>query len=1089
MMRVMLKVLVICFIVMFGCRGSSAQEAQSSDISTVLPAEKLSGDVQLPSGHYTGELKISNASVKLSAKHLGDFVLQGRIMIDGSSNVALANIVIDGSRPGLSGTPGELLEIHNSKNVQVNNCSLFAFDGPFDPSNPPTPSICEEPFWNAGGISIEASEEIVLDGVGVATQGSRVKVLRSKNITIKNCDFCSPEAIGSQYKLYIRTNDGDDGASPNQFHVVSGLTLEHNVFRATSRNQSVLNLGQLSQWSSDHNTFWGGVVPAADCGGDRWGSMLARTLPLWREMSGQDADSKFERIDYVVDPATGFKRDPEGALTGAPNISIPIPKDFPGGGVSVGVFREDGAPVRTLVAEYEAKGGDALKLHWDGTDNLRHAAGPGSYAVRLIAPGLQVEQSWIANTYGTFDGHVQQEILGLNVRPDGTSFGICFWDESGGEIKKYEPDGTSHLLQQIDLHGWGRNGSSEIAADDKYIYARMEQSGNDGGDYPNKNKNGLYKFPPKESTWACLRRYTLEGQPVPFAKGYGLDCSLLQLNEVPRKNATDAAFIGGGLAAGSGKLFVSDPTTNKVRALDRETLEETQNWDVPNPGRLALDGKGALWVINRLTLSETGDGDDYHDVPAASSSIQKIDLQSGSVTTIPLPGVGKPSALAFDPSGRLLIADDGADKQVKIFDLSTGTPKLVDILGQKGGIYAGEPGKVAPDKFNGLTGVGCDALGDIFVSSTHSGGELRKFSLDKKLAWHVMGLSFVDGASADPQSPEDVFTKNEHFKLDYSTHPVSWKYEDYIRDLRNPEPIGNRGWASNLVRRIGGQRFMYCAQMFPQAGLAIYKFQGDLTTMCGFIKMEGKDARVWRDSNGDGLVDPSECQDPKTAAITAPFVTQAGDHGSWNWFVDSHGDIWKAYNAAGILHLPCSGLDQGGNPIYDLKNAEALPMPKPFRELHTVEYIPETDTLYVGGETEESKRNPRDGWGPTTRVIARYDARTKLRWLTPVDTINCLAISVTDDMLFAVDSRSAQLQIFDNKTGVKLGTAAVGKPVGYASGWDDFPMCIRAITLKNGDSIVFVEEDWCAKIVLYRVHPDIQTLTSVPFALPAAAMR
>ena len=1085
-MRATCHIILSCLITLLvGC-VSYAQGTQGNDISTVLPAAKLTGDVQLPSGVYSGELKISAGPVRLSAKNLGDFVLKGRIIIAGGSDVVLENLVIDGSRPGPSAKPGELLEIHNAKNVEVTNCSLFAFDAPFDPANPPTPSVCEEPFWNAGGITVDGSDGLVLDGVRVATQGSRVKVLRSKNVTVKNCDFCPPTAIGSQYKLYARATDSLDGAPPDGFHIVSGLTLENNVFRATSRNQLILNLGTLSQWTSDHNTFWGGIVPAKDCGGDIWGSVIARTLPIWRELSGQDANSKFERIDYVVDKTVGFKRDPGGVLTGAPNITLPVPKDFPGDDVSVGIFREDGSPVRTLISECEVKAGDVLHLHWDGTDNLRHAVAPGHYVVRMIAPGLNVEQSWIANTYGTYEGHVQQDILGLAVCPDGTSFGICFWDESGGEIKKYEPDGTSHLLQQADLHGWGHGGSSEIADDDKYIYARMEQSGDDGGNYPQINKNGLFQYPPKGSTWLCIRRYTLDGLPVPFAKGYGRDCSLLQLDEVPSKEATEAAMAGGGLAAGSGKLFVSDPKNNKVRAYDRDVLEELQSWDVPNPGRLAWDGKGALWVIDRDVLGESGAGEDYRDIPSGWASIHKIDLQSGSVTTLALPGVGRASALAFDPSGRLLIADDGPDMQVKTFDLTGGIPKLVDTLGQKGGIYAGEPGQVAPDKFNGITGVGCDASGNIYVSSTHSGGELRKFSPDKKLLWHDMGLTFVDGASTDPQSPEDVFTRDEHFKLDYSTHPVSWKYEDFTSDLRKPEPIGNRGWSSNLVRDIDGKRFMYCTKMFPQAGLAIYKFDGELIKMCGFIKMEGKDAGVWRDANGDGQVDPSECQNPRTVAITAPLVTQGGDHGSWNWFVDTHGDIWKAYNTAGILHIPCSGLDPKGNPIYDLKNAETLPMPKPFRELHTVEYIPETDTLYVGGETEDSRRNPHDGWGPTTRVIARYDAKTQLRWVTPVDTVSCLAISVSDDMLFAVDSHTAQLQIFDTKTGIKLGTAAVGKSVGYASGWDDFPMCMRAISLKNGDSIVLDEEDWCAKIVVYRVHPNIKELASVPFTLAAA---
>jgi hypothetical protein len=90
---------------------SSAQQAQLQDISTVLPPAKISGDVQLPSGIYSGELRISSASVKLAATKLGDFVLKGRIVIDGSSHVVLENVVVDGSRPGLAGSPDQLLEI------------------------------------------------------------------------------------------------------------------------------------------------------------------------------------------------------------------------------------------------------------------------------------------------------------------------------------------------------------------------------------------------------------------------------------------------------------------------------------------------------------------------------------------------------------------------------------------------------------------------------------------------------------------------------------------------------------------------------------------------------------------------------------------------------------------------------------------------------------------------------------------------------------------------------------------------------------------------------------------------------------------
>ena len=1076
-----------------------AQVTSPNDISSIIPPGGAKGDIVLPSGVFSGELRIQS-SARISAKTLGDFVLRGRIVIDGASDVTIENVVVDGSRPaaadgkdpkstGEKAPPPLLLDIRKAKNLRVANCSLFAFDQPSSPEKTQTPSMCDRPFWDASGIKIVNSESIVMEGVRVATQSSRVMAYKSKNVKIVNCDFCAAAAIGSQYKLFLRSSnvyyDVFRGAT-DVFFDVSGLSFENNVFRAASRNHFVLSLANVSDWSSDRNIFWGMVKPPADCGGDQRNTVFARTLPLWRELSGRDLNSKTARIDYIADGRLGFKRDPAGVLTGKPNISIPLPDGIPGGCVSVGIFSGDGSLARTLIAEYEPKGMKSLGLHWDGTDNLRHPVPPGRYVVRAIAPNLKVEQSWIANSFGTFEEHIQQEIAGIATAPDGTTFGICKWDEAGAEMKRYTVDGKSDFKFNPQLHGWGRFGSSEITADEKYIYAAVAQSGNSGGDYPNKNKNGLFKFPPKENIWECVRRYDLEGRPVPFPEGCGYDGSMLMLREFPgrspcpackgtgkldnpdasKKEAVSCSKCKGtghiseeyanisGLAASGGKLFVADCKQNKIRSFDRDTMKELQGWNLPDPGRMAYDGKGSLLVLNRK------DG----------AAVSKIPVAGGTVSSLSLPEAGKASSLVFDPKGRLLVADDGPDMQVKMYDVSGDSPKLVDTLGQKGGIYAGAPGLVAPDKFNGITGVGCDSSGSIYVSSTRSGGELRKFSPGKKLQWHLLGLAFVDGASADPESPEDVFMKDEHFKMDYSAHPAKWEYVGYTKDIRKPEPFNYRNLVSNLVRQIDGKRFMFCSYMYPQGGLAIFKFDGEIALPSGFVKMDNThDAKLWRDTNGDGVMDDSECQNPKSIKASEAFVIT---NGSWHWFVDSKGDIWKAYNAAGILRIPCRGLDDKGNPIYDLEKAESFPMPAPFIEINTVEYMPETNTLFVGGETEESKRNKGDGWGPTTRFIARYDNKTKLRWLVPVDTICCNAISVSSNIVVATDVMTAQAQMFDAFTGLKLGTAAVGKPVGYHSGWTDFPMCVRAMTLKNGETVVFVEEDSCAKIMLYRVGMD-----------------
>jgi hypothetical protein len=45
-----------------------------------------------------------------------------------------------------------------------------------------------------------------------------------------------------------------------------------------------------------------------------------------------------------------------------------------------------------------------------------------------------------------------------------------------------------------------------------------------------------------------------------------------------------------------------------------------------------------------------------------------------------------------------------------------------------------------------------------------------------------------------------------------------------------------------------------------------------------------------------------------------------------------------------------------------------------------------------------------------------------------------------------------------------------GPEVARESGWVDFPDAIRAFQRKNGEYLVFVEEDAKAKIIVYRLR-------------------
>ena len=45
-----------------------------------------------------------------------------------------------------------------------------------------------------------------------------------------------------------------------------------------------------------------------------------------------------------------------------------------------------------------------------------------------------------------------------------------------------------------------------------------------------------------------------------------------------------------------------------------------------------------------------------------------------------------------------------------------------------------------------------------------------------------------------------------------------------------------------------------------------------------------------------------------------------------------------------------------------------------------------------------------------------------------------------------------------------------GPEVSKESGWVDFPDAIRAFRRRSGEYLVFVEEDWKGKVIVYRLR-------------------
>lgn len=705
---------------------------------------------------------------------------------------------------------------------------------------------------------------------------------------------------------------------------------------------------------------------------------------------------------------------------------------------------------------------------------------------------LNYTTSWIGNTFGYGDGKwVQLDVEAMAVGPDGSVYTNAAWDEGGGEIGKYV-NGTKVGIAG-GTHGWGNTGGDAIAINGTYLYAAMSID----------NENGKLtgsSYPPNGSTWFGITRRLLSNitQGAPFAGGVGnlnntTTNSFLILNTAPA--TTDAGVRG--LAATSKELYVSNAYANQIQVFDANTMAPLRSWAAASPGRIAVDTDGSLWVIQGM-----------------QSSMRSVVHYSAAGAALPgtvaLPPSAVPADLTISPSGQLLIADDGPSQQILIYNEVGGQTQYAGALGAQGGIFQGTPGTPGNWRFNGLTGLGFDSAGNLYVAQNGAG--LRAFGSSlvgqgtvlesynwstQALNWRLHGLLFVDGAALDPASPNDVYSGSKHFTLNYSAPTgQEWNYAGFtLNPIRYPDDPalhttrGVRG--EPLVRRINGRRFLYTQDMYAHY-LSIYRFQsstdGEVAVPSGLLSQnpipgnwpQGQPTTgewMWRDANGDGAVEPTEIQTNPTTGNTVY---------NGYWWVDDAANVWLATAGFGIREMPLQGVDSAGNPIYQYQGAKVFPMPQPFTRIARIVYVSETDTMYISGYTSTQPYAAAD-WKAIGTVLARYNnwssGSPSLQWTVqlpyvPASTLPAaVGLAAAGNYVFVAESQTAHLDVYDASTGQQVGVLSPGSTVGNTSGWIDVEMGISAAVRANGEYVVLAEEDCHAKVLMYRWTPSSSAST------------
>ena len=618
--------------------------------------------------------------------------------------------------------------------------------------------------------------------------------------------------------------------------------------------------------------------------------------------------------------------------------------------------------------------------------------------------------SWMGNnfaaTYVPSNGvndylkYVQGSVDTIAVMPDGTVYTHTLFDEAGRRMGVYK-DGDALLDFDSNQSAFG----TQLAVNSTYAYAT-------DGEILTTGKIKIHDVQIKRMSIAtrALAGWTDNAGAILSVSGY--------VN---------------GLACDNSFLYASTQNGN-VRVYDANTMALVRSIAVPGARRLALETDGGfLWVV-------TGNNTLKRYSTIGSEQAQIITLPSTAVI----------AAVSIDSSNRLLIADNGPDRNVKIYSDLTSTPSQSATLGNTGGLYSGTPGIVTPLKFHDMTGVGVDSSGNIYVSMLGSLGTMIEKYSGSTMSWRLMALPFEEPGIIDPADETQYYSPEAHYTMDWSKSNGEEATLKGIliapgsSNVPNPAVPGDDGWFGNgaaAIRTLGGKKFLY-AKHQGGAPLTLYRIEsGTETTTRGTFN----------------------------------------DLGYSQIRVDENGNLWSPDADQNLVYWQYGGLDGSNWPIYPA-NPQLIQIPAPFYTttvdaypLNFCQYFPASDTMYLAGTKASGG----------AYVMCRYNnwsgSRT-IAWEKSLNDARAVqvtpkSIDIAGDYIFTgYFGMYGIVNVYSTATGLKVNefnyaTYNVFTPgVMWASDADNV-INVRAYKRSNGEYIVSYLDHLCYKDVMYRWTP------------------
>jgi len=461
--------------------------------------------------------------------------------------------------------------------------------------------------------------------------------------------------------------------------------------------------------------------------------------------------------------------------------------------------------------------------------------------------------------------------------------------------------------------------------------------------------------------------------------------------------------------------------------------------------------------------------------------------------------VADPSAIGINyKTGELLVADQGTDQNIKIYDVTQTTSPLIHSkeFGIKGGIFGNStPGLMDdPLKFCGVSGLGADELGNIYVANavvnsdqgSGGGSDLRSFKPDGTLNWRMRGYLFLNSGCVDPATNgTDVYNGFFRFHVDYSKPAgQDWTAAScnlnpfkYPNDLRLTDQV-NSAFA---IKYINGKKYMFCSDMYKTI-LSVYRFDNEIAVPCAVIcagygwqadqpsvfhwqyTMNRPSPRwIWCDRNGNADSEANEFERFNIGSNISGMD------------VDNAGNIYFS-SGAKVYKIGMNGIDSYGNPQYSSKWVEVFATID--HDIRSMKWVEETDIFVCGDSSMFTKVHIWKNWSKPTRQKVRS---------IPVPTEGSIAghviwpqnVTADKDYLYVTyagpsgpnELKTGEINVYKISDGSFVGYIRPGSELSGYSGWIDMVEPTYVFVNDVGKRIITTEEDGVGKIIIYEWCP------------------